>query len=273
MSTTGQRNRPRVASWHTGITLVEPNRILVRGYGVDELMGRVSFAEAIYLLLVGELPSRAIGRLMDALLVSTIDHGATPPSALAAREVATAGSPLRASVAAGVLALGDYHGGDVEACIEFLERARQMVHKGQSPSEAATALVEPFASADRPPPGFGHRTHTSDPRTARLFQMALELEQEGEHVQMIRAIDAALRATHPEGPHHPINVDGAIAAVSADLGLDSAVGNALFIIARVPGIIAQTLEEAKRERPMRVIDASQASYDGPASRRLPVTRR
>ena len=68
------------AEWRTAITLIEPNKILVRGYPLDELMGRVSFAEVVYLVLSGELPSAAVGRLMEALLVSSIDHGATPPS-------------------------------------------------------------------------------------------------------------------------------------------------------------------------------------------------
>src|SRR5919109_1617398 len=105
----GQRLTRRVTEItpsRTLITSVEPNRILLRGYPLDELMGRVSFAEAVYLLLTGELPTPAIGKLMDALLVSSVDHGATPPSTLAARNVATSGAPLRASVAAGVLAFG-----------------------------------------------------------------------------------------------------------------------------------------------------------------------
>ena len=109
--------------WRTAITLIKPNKILVRGYPLDELMGRVSFAEAIYLVLSGEVPSPAVGRLMEALLVSSIDHGATPPSTLAACNVATTGAPLRAAVAAGVLAFGSPlgGGGTIEACRRFLD--------------------------------------------------------------------------------------------------------------------------------------------------------
>jgi citrate synthase len=67
-----------------GITRIEPNKVAVRGYDIAELMGRVSFGAAVYLILTGELPSPAVARLMDAILVSSIDHGATPPSALRA---------------------------------------------------------------------------------------------------------------------------------------------------------------------------------------------
>ncbi len=100
------QERLQDVKWRTALTGIEPNKILVRGYPLDELMGRLTFGEAIYLLLMGECPTPGIGRLMEAMLVSFIDHGATPPSTLAARNTATAGAPLRACVAAGVLGFG-----------------------------------------------------------------------------------------------------------------------------------------------------------------------
>ena len=107
------------------------------------MMGALGFAEAIYLLLIGELPTPAIGKMMGAILVSSVDHGATPPSTIVARNVATTGAPLRDAVAAGVLAFGAYHGGDVEACMRFLDggldddRARAI-----RCSEAAERIVD-----------------------------------------------------------------------------------------------------------------------------------
>lgn len=265
--------RGRPATWRTGITSVQPNRILLRGYALDEAMGRLSFAETIYLLLVGELPTRAIGKLMEALLVSTIDHGPAPPSAVAARSVATTGAPLRASVAAGVLAFGRYHGGDIETCMRFLERGVALVRQGCSYRQAAERIVAEQRQRGEPIPGFGHRIHTHDPRSARLFQMALELELDGQYQAMSRAVERVLNAERaPDEPHIPINVDGAIAAVSGDLGLPPELGNALFIVARVPGLVAQAYEEQLREAPMRQIDPTGHAYDGPSERRLPETR-
>jgi len=116
--------------WRTALTCIEPNKILLRGYPLDEVMGRLTFGEAIYLLLVGEIPSPSMGRLMEALLVSFIDHGATPPSTLAARNTATTGAPLRACVAAGVLGFGRYHGGDIESCMQFLDSGLALVRDG-----------------------------------------------------------------------------------------------------------------------------------------------
>jgi citrate synthase len=68
-------------------------------------------------------------------------------------------------------------------------------------------------------------------------------------------------------------VDGAIAAVCGDLGFDPSLGNALFMIARVPGLVAHAHEEQQRERPMRQIDPKDHVYDGPPERRLPETRK
>ena len=55
-------------TWKTAITKVEPNKITVRGYSIDNLMGNVSFAQAIHLVLKGELPSESAGRMLDAVL-------------------------------------------------------------------------------------------------------------------------------------------------------------------------------------------------------------
>src|SRR5438477_1795473 len=101
------------AVWNSAITRIEPNRVTVRGYDIAELMGRASFGSAVYLILTGELPSPAIGRLMDAILVASIDHGTTPPSALAARTVASTGASLSAAVAAGIMSINRHHGGGI----------------------------------------------------------------------------------------------------------------------------------------------------------------
>ncbi|MGC4080585.1 MAG: citryl-CoA lyase [Vicinamibacterales bacterium] len=263
--------RQQAERWSTSLTRIAPNAILVRGYHVDELMGRLSFADAVYLLLMGELPTPTIGRMLNAILVSVIDHGVTPPSTLAARNVAATGAPLKDSVAAGILAFGPYHGGDIESCMRFLDQGLSLMRSGYTLQESAEQLVvECLVHGTTPPPGFGHRLHTQDPRAPRLFQLCMELELEGEHVRMLRAIERALAAREDQyGRLLPANVDGAIAAISADLGFSYELGNAIFLISRLPGLIAHAHEERMRQAPMRQIDPKDHVYDGSSERRLP----
>ena len=270
------RHAPPHASserWQSALTEIAPNKILIRGYPLDEMMGRLGFAEAVYLLLMGELPTPAIGRMLNAVLVATIDHGVTPPSTLATRNVATTGAPLKDCVAAGILAFGPHHGGDIESCMRFLDRGLTRMRGGESLQQAADAIVGECVKANHVPPGFGHRFHARDPRAVRLFQMAMELELEGEHVRLIRVVERSVDACAEHfGRPLPVNVDGAIAAICADLGFAYELGNAIFLISRLPGLIAHAHEERTRQKPMRQIDPKDHDYDGARQRRLPEGR-
>ncbi len=268
------QTRDQAPRWQSSLTEIAPNKILIRGYPVDEMMGRLGFAEAVYLLLMGELPTPAIGRMPNAVLVSSLNHGVMPPSTLAARNVATSGAPLKDCVAAGILAFGPHHGGDIESCMHFLDKGLREVRGGKTLQSAAEAIVQEHVATNEPPPGFGHRLHTRDPRAAPLFQMALELELEGEHVRLIRACERVLE-TYSAQFDRPmiVNVDGAIAAISADLGFAYELGNAIFLISRLPGLIAHAHEERTRQAPVRQIDPMGHDYDGSRQRRVPEGRK
>ena len=272
-STTTPANHPPPDRWPTAITRVAPDKILVRGYPLDELMGRLSFADAIYLLLTGELASPTVSRVMDALLVASLDHGATPPSTLAARHVAGTGAPLRAAAAAGILALGSPlgGGGSIEGCMRFLDEGLALVGDWVSYDDAARRLLDQWSDSERIPPGFGHRRHRRDPRAVRLMQLAFELELEGGHTQLARAVEQELgeRQAAVGRPRQSLNADGAIAAVAGDLGLDAETATMLFTISRVPGLVTHAIEERRRQDAMRPIDPSKHVYDGPGERRLP----
>lgn len=263
------------ADWATAITRVRADSIRVRGYRLDEIMGRLSFGEAIYLLIAGELPSPALGRLMEALLVASIDHGVHPPSTLAARTVAGTGAPPRAAAAAGVLALGSHlgSGGSIEASLRFLEEGIALVGDWVSPDDAARRLLDHWTekAAGDTPPGFGHPRHARDPRAARLLQLAFELDVDGAYTQLARAIEQELSGRRTRAGRAPVslNVGGAMAAVCGDIGFDAETATMLFTIARVPGLIAHALEEQRREAAMRPIDPDRHAYDGPQARRLP----
>ena len=249
--------------WKTAITDIQPNAIRLRGYRIDELMGAATFSGAIYLALTGDLPSPAVARLLDAIFVSSIDHGATPPSTLAARTAASTGAPFNAALAAGLLSINQHHGGAVEDCMRLLLETLASAPDGDH-ARAAAELVAQYRAEKKRLPGFGHRVHTADPRTARLLEMADSLGIAGPGVAMLRALQAALAESG--GRALPANVDGAIAALLIDLKLPPELANTFFMIARLPGLAAHVHEEKTRERPMRRIHPSDHDYDGPPPR-------
>ncbi len=255
----------RKAVWTSAVTRIEPNKVAVRGHDIAGLMGNISFGAAVYLILTGKKPDEHIGRLMDAILVSSIDHGATPPSCLAARTVASTGATLSSSVAAGIMAINKHHGGAIEDCARYLAGLlRRAANEKKTVDELATTEVTRIKAEGDRISGFGHRIHTKDPRTARMFELAAEAGLDGRPPSHIGAARAVERAFAMIGKPLPINVDGAIGAILADLGLDPKVFNGIFMIARTPGLVAHVTEEQSREKPMRRIDPVNHAYDGPS---------
>ena len=254
--------------WATKITKVEPNHLVTRGYRQEDLIGNIPFASVVYLLLKGELPSKEHGRMMDAILTACVDHGVTPPSSIAARTVASGGVPLPTAVAAGVLSIGDAHGGAIEKGAKFLQDGIvRMKNEGKTIDEMAEILVRESKEQHKRILGFGHRVHTSDPRTKRLFFLAEELKIAGDHTAISKSIEKELEKS--AGRKLPINVDGAIAAISSDMGFDWRLGKAFFLLGRVAGLTAHVYEEQTEFKPMRKMFSVDCSYDGPEERDIP----
>lgn len=253
--------------WKTAITKIKPNEVRLRGYRLDELMGNISYGQAVYLALKGELPSENVGKLIDAILVSSIDHGATPPSTLSAITIASTGAPLNSAVASGILAISRYHGGAIQDCMGVLLQTDEIKKAKQlSSAKAAEEIVDEYRQAGRRISGFGHRIHTQDPRTQKLFQLARDFKISDNFIQIAQAIESALETRFNKSL--PINVDGAIAAILCELEFSPMLANAFFIIARVPGLVAHVFEEQSRYKPMRAIHPQDHEYDGPEDRNV-----
>lgn len=247
--------------WKTKITKIEPNKIMVRGYKIDELMGKVSYGEMLYLILKGEMPSKETGKMMETILVSSIDHGVTPPSTLAALTAASTGASLNSALACGILSINRHHGGAIEDTMNLiLEGVRTAKEKKITLDQVAKEMVLEYRKKNLRFPGLGHRIHTKDPRTKKLFSMADELKLSGEHVKFINAL--AEEFEKETGKSLPVNVDGAIGAVLCDLGFSSELANGFFIIARMPGLLAHVIEERTQEKPMRDINPKEHMYTG-----------
>ena len=250
-------------TWKTAITDISGGQIRVRGYDIADVMEHLSFSDVVYLILKGELPDNQQRRMMEAMLVSSIDHGPTPPSNLAARTVFSGGNPLNAAVAAGVLTIGDSHGGAIEQCARILQ---EWAEKEGTPEELARALVADMREKGKRMPGYGHRIHKRDPRTVKMLEIAERIGYKGKIIELAVAVQDELERT--SGRNLPLNVDGAIAAVISEMGFDWRLGKGFFIISRVPGLIAHVYEEWTREKTMRKLGPPPFEYDGPEPRKL-----
>src|SRR5439155_16663362 len=144
--------------WKTSLSAVEQNKILIRGYRVQDLMEHCSFGDIVYLTFKGELPRGSEGKILEMIFVSSTDHSLLAPSIDATRFAASGGTPLQAAVAAGVIALGEHHGGAIEQCSKLLQES---VPSGST----AAAIVRSYKERKQRIPGMGHPIHTHDPRT------------------------------------------------------------------------------------------------------------
>jgi citrate synthase len=237
--------------WRTGITTSNEKSIYIRGHNVASLMTQTTFADAIYLLHRGHLPTKEERRLLDAILIGVSDHGPAAPSAAAARMVASGNrQSLEASIAAGVLAIGDVHGGAACACMQMIGEGIELARRESlTLQDAARRLVAQARAGRQRLPGIGHRVHTEDPRTGVLFTMARESGLARDGIAFMQAIEAAARE---QIRPLPVNIDGALAAVLYDLQFPPPAGKLIFIIGRVAGLTAQVMEEYAREKPMRI---------------------
>jgi len=249
--------RPITTPWRTAITKVEPNRIITRGYQQEDLIGNISFSEMIYLLINGVLPTKNQERMLQTVLVSFCDHGITPPSTQSARLMASAGSPVNACLAGGILAFGENHAGAIEISMKMLQEGIRIsrTHKF-SKKETAERLINHFSNNDKKIPGFGHRYHTSDPRAPRLLELSREYDCFGEHTELAIEIQNILNETK----EIKMNIDGANAAILSDIGFNWKVGCGIFIIGRMPGLLAHVNEEKTNEPPFRKLVEADELY-------------
>lgn len=241
--------------WKTSISGIIDGETVIHGYKITDLIDKLSFTDAIWLELKGELPTEKERAMLDGILISTIDNGLGPPSTTNARNSASAGNPMQAAVAAGILGIGGSHGGAIEECARLLQLGL-----------TAEKLVEKVLSGGERIPGFGHKIYLEDPRATQIFEKAKTLGFYGETCELVAKVEAVLQ--EKKGKKIPVNVDGAIAAVVSDMGFDWRLGKGFFIIGRVVGLIAHIFEEIVREKPFRRIPTEEIKYDGTAPRKL-----
>lgn len=250
----------------TAVSNVEPNKISTRGYNQRELIEKIRFSDMVYLLLKGELPSKKDGKLFNHILVSFCDHGATPPSTQTGRLIASSGSPMNSAVAGALLSFGNNHAGAIEKSMELFQNSiSSLTLSGDSDLDnkliatLAIDIYNEYTVSNKKIPGFGHRYHDVDPRANKIINLAIKEGKVGNHTKLAIAIEDLIYKKKKVR----LNIDGANAALLSDLGFDVKLGLGVFIIGRIPGIIAHIYEETIDEEEFRKFcDIDDIIYEG-----------
>ena len=215
--------------------------ITVRGTDlVNDLIGELTFTEMTYFAITGRRPTRAQTRILDAVLVTLMEHGLTP-SAIAARMIyGSTPESLQASVSAGLLAVGSVFVGTMEGCAALIER----LLAASDTDAAAREIADEYRTARKPIPGFGHHMHKpDDPRTPKLFALAEAEGVSGDHIAALRTLSAAVDERF--GKHLTINATGAIAALLGEIEFPASVMRGVAVISRSAGLVAHIAEEQR----------------------------
>lgn len=235
--------------WSTGIIDMKPGSIRFRGFPIEQLIGAVSFPQMIWLMLRGEMPSADQAALLEAALVSAVDHGPQAPSIAISRMAVTCGLPLNGAMASAINVLDDVHGGAGEQCMELYADTDRRVRDGAGLGEAVAAGLDAFIAArGKVIPGFGHRFHPVDPRSPRLLALVDEARAKGDvsgrFADIGRGVEAEMERR--KGRRIPMNIDGATAVIYSELGFSAPLGRGLFILSRSVGILAHAWEQSQQ---------------------------
>lgn len=228
-------------SMTTRISAVDKTSVTWRGKDlVNELLGFHDFTEVMYLLLVERFPEPWERRIFDAALITLMEHGLTP-HAIVARLVADSNpTQIQVAMAAGLNCVGDVFAGTMEGCAYLLSEGLEETDR----DHWCHRTVQQYRSEGKPLPGFGHPTHKpDDPRSAKLFQIALEAGAPGNAIDLIKGLSSAIDEAY--GRHLTINATGALAAILLEIKIPPRIMRGLAVTSRAAGLVAHIDEEQK----------------------------
>jgi citrate synthase len=272
-----EKERQEPFHWRTSISYKTRERIVVRGYDINELTGNVDFAAMTYLTWTGDLPPENYRKMLNAMLVSLSEHAFSPSSA-ACRFVRSGGVPLSTAVAGGIMTLGSRHASADVPAEMFQEWVLRAERENLTIDEVARTLAAEYRSEKRIINGYHHPQHIVDPRASRLLELARQWGIAGKHQLLAAAVEAATEPVY--GKRLYLNGPGAIAAICSDMGLSPEQIKGLLILSRTVSLVAHSIEEAEREKGWRASTHSDITqpldlslqrpeyYDGPQERKL-----
>ena len=215
--------------------------IYVRGASlVDELIGKLTFTEMMYFQLMGERPTPGQAKVLDAVLVTLMEHGITPSAIVSRLIYDSCPEAVQAAVAAGLLGVGSTFIGTMEGCAKNIEEI--LAGPDAEHAARAKAIAQRVRAAKQPIPGFGHPHHKpDDPRSPRLIAVAEDAGVPGRHIRALRLLAKEVDAAW--GRHLTINATGAVAALLGEIGIPQPVMRGMAVVSRAAGLVGHIREE------------------------------
>ena len=253
--------------WQTSICQVisndEEDKIIVRGHDLNNLIDDISFAGMMFLMLQGRKPNPDQTRVLEALLVASMEHGIAPPS-MVARCFASYGTSIQAAVSSGINAFGDRMGGLGEQMAKFMVDALMDLTSGQVPSDEklqnrAAKLISDIIARGERVPRFGIPLHKADPRAIKILEVAKQYGTFGLYGRFSEAMEEEL-AKARGGRHVPMNLDGVVAAIILDLGFNWRSTRMFLVTPRSVSFGAHFLDEQEQNSTWRHIPADRIEY-------------
>ncbi|MGE4246527.1 MAG: citryl-CoA lyase [Parvibaculaceae bacterium] len=246
--------------WKTAVSDVDETDVHLRGYPLRDIIGRLSFAAATYLLIRGRLPSPGEARMMEALLCSVLDYSLQKPGTVAARYCVSANPSMVAGVATAVLAVGEYTLAPDDAGRFIAETYAAFTASGEPAEMHATRLVTELRQARRRIPGFGHPNFRHvDPRAERLKQIAKAGGVWGPACDWYETVHRAFTKAAGK-PDMVINEVGMMAAILVEMGFTPQEMTGIALVSSMPGVIAHISEELRSDTRIRTVPDGSASY-------------
>ena len=209
---------------------------------VNELIGEVSFTDMMFLQLMGQRPTPLQSKVLDAVLVTLMEHGFTPSSIVARQIYDSTPEAMQSAIAAGILGVGGTFIGTMEGAAILIE---DLLSQPQRMRERATEIVQAHVRGRLPMPGFGHPFHKpDDPRSPKLFQVARRHGAAGRHIDALATLSEEVDKAF--GKHLTINVTGAVAAVLGEIGVPQKIMRGIAVVSRAAGLVGHIHEEQNK---------------------------
>ena len=257
-----------MSKWETSISEIRSSdheeEIEVRGLSLSKLVGRASFAEMTYLLLVGHMPTPSQGKVLEALLVASMEHGISPPSMIA-RCFSSYGTSLQAAIGGGVISFGEKMGGAGEWLAQrmFEEVSKASTDGGPVDDtrleEIADGMIANAQTRGIRLPGFGIPLHKRDPRSPVLLELAKQGGIFSTYCKLVTMLEGRIKTK--SGAPVPLNLDGVAAALILDLGIPWRAARLFVIMPRTVSMAAHYLEEMEQDSHWRHLREDQIHYE------------